>query len=237
MRMDETLDHVVPDNAEQALRHARRHPPTSSTTASSSRSTSTTRTNIVCGFARLNGYAVGIVGNQPAQLAGVLDIDSSTKAGALRAHLRRVQRADPDVLRRPRLPARHLAGVGRDHPPRRQAALRLHRGDGARRSPSSRARPTAAPTTSWPPSTCSPTSTSPGRPPRSRSWAPRARSTSSTAATSRSRRRRTAPPEAHRRLQGALRQPLHGGRARLRRRRDRARTRRGRRSSPRSRRC
>ncbi|MFL5956244.1 MAG: carboxyl transferase domain-containing protein, partial [Solirubrobacterales bacterium] len=32
-------------------------------------------------FARLNGYAVGVVGNQPAQLAGVLDIDSSTKAG------------------------------------------------------------------------------------------------------------------------------------------------------------
>ncbi len=36
--------------------------------------------NIVCGFARLDGYAVGIVGNQPAQMAGVLDIDASTKA-------------------------------------------------------------------------------------------------------------------------------------------------------------
>ncbi len=36
--------------------------------------------NIVCGFARLDGFAVGIVGNQPAQLAGVLDIDSSCKA-------------------------------------------------------------------------------------------------------------------------------------------------------------
>jgi propionyl-CoA carboxylase beta chain len=36
--------------------------------------------NIVCGFARLNGYAVGVVGNQPAQLAGVLDIESSEKA-------------------------------------------------------------------------------------------------------------------------------------------------------------
>jgi propionyl-CoA carboxylase beta chain len=36
--------------------------------------------NIVCGFSRLNGYAVGVVGNQPAQLAGVLDIDSSLKA-------------------------------------------------------------------------------------------------------------------------------------------------------------
>jgi propionyl-CoA carboxylase beta chain len=35
--------------------------------------------NIVCGFARLDGYAVGVVGNQPAQLAGVLDIDASAK--------------------------------------------------------------------------------------------------------------------------------------------------------------
>jgi propionyl-CoA carboxylase beta chain len=36
--------------------------------------------NIICGFSRLNGYPVGIVGNQPAQLAGVLDIDASEKA-------------------------------------------------------------------------------------------------------------------------------------------------------------
>ncbi len=37
--------------------------------------------NIVCGFARLNGHSVGVVGNQPRSLAGVLDIDSSVKAG------------------------------------------------------------------------------------------------------------------------------------------------------------
>jgi len=36
--------------------------------------------NIVCGFARLGGYPVGVVGNQPAVLAGVLDIDASAKA-------------------------------------------------------------------------------------------------------------------------------------------------------------
>ncbi len=35
--------------------------------------------NLVVGFARLNGKAVGIVANQPAYLAGVLDIDASTK--------------------------------------------------------------------------------------------------------------------------------------------------------------
>jgi propionyl-CoA carboxylase beta chain len=37
--------------------------------------------NIVCGFARLGGRSVGIVANQPAFLAGVLDIDASVKAG------------------------------------------------------------------------------------------------------------------------------------------------------------
>jgi propionyl-CoA carboxylase beta chain len=36
--------------------------------------------NIVCGFARLGGNAVGVVGNQPRSLAGVLDIDASNKA-------------------------------------------------------------------------------------------------------------------------------------------------------------
>lgn len=37
--------------------------------------------NIVVGFARLGGYPVGIVANQPMVLAGVLDINSSEKAG------------------------------------------------------------------------------------------------------------------------------------------------------------
>jgi len=36
--------------------------------------------NIVVGFARLNGFPVGIVANQPAVLAGTLDINSSVKA-------------------------------------------------------------------------------------------------------------------------------------------------------------
>jgi propionyl-CoA carboxylase beta chain len=35
--------------------------------------------NILTGFARLDGHPVGIIGNQPAVLAGVLDIDSSDK--------------------------------------------------------------------------------------------------------------------------------------------------------------
>jgi propionyl-CoA carboxylase beta chain len=36
--------------------------------------------NIVIGFARLGGHSVGIIANQPAFLAGVLDIDASVKA-------------------------------------------------------------------------------------------------------------------------------------------------------------
>ncbi len=78
-RMDPELDHVVPDNPNKPYdmrnvvklivddeeffevheHHAK---------------------NIICGFSRLDGNAVGIVGNQPAQLAGVLDIDASAKA-------------------------------------------------------------------------------------------------------------------------------------------------------------
>ena len=36
--------------------------------------------NILCGFAHLGGWSVGVVANQPAVLAGVLDINSSLKA-------------------------------------------------------------------------------------------------------------------------------------------------------------
>ena len=36
--------------------------------------------NVICGFARLAGHPVGIVANNPAALAGTLDMDSSVKA-------------------------------------------------------------------------------------------------------------------------------------------------------------
>jgi acetyl-CoA carboxylase carboxyltransferase component len=36
--------------------------------------------SIICGFARVDGHPVGVVGNQPMVLAGVLDIESSEKA-------------------------------------------------------------------------------------------------------------------------------------------------------------
>jgi propionyl-CoA/long-chain acyl-CoA carboxylase carboxyl transferase subunit len=36
--------------------------------------------NIICGFARIDGQPVGVVGNQPMRFAGCLDIDASEKA-------------------------------------------------------------------------------------------------------------------------------------------------------------
>lgn len=41
--------------------------------------------NIVIGFGRLDGRTVGVVGNQPMELAGCLDIDSSVKVRVLRS--------------------------------------------------------------------------------------------------------------------------------------------------------
>jgi propionyl-CoA carboxylase beta chain len=36
--------------------------------------------NIICGFARIDGQPIGVVGNQPMRFAGCLDIDASEKA-------------------------------------------------------------------------------------------------------------------------------------------------------------
>ncbi len=36
--------------------------------------------NIICGFGRLDGHSIGVVGNQPRMLAGALDIEASIKA-------------------------------------------------------------------------------------------------------------------------------------------------------------
>jgi propionyl-CoA carboxylase beta chain len=36
--------------------------------------------NIITGFARMNGMPVAVIANQPCEMAGVLDINSSVKA-------------------------------------------------------------------------------------------------------------------------------------------------------------
>jgi propionyl-CoA carboxylase beta chain len=79
LRMDERLDSIIPDNPNKPydikevvgmvvdngefLEVHEHYAP-----------------NIVVGFARLGGHSVGVVANQPAVLAGVLDIKSSEKA-------------------------------------------------------------------------------------------------------------------------------------------------------------
>ena len=87
--------------------------------------------NIVCGFARLGGYSVGIVGNQPKALGRRAGHQLVGEGGALRPHVRRVQHPPCHLRRRARLPAGDGTGVGWDHPPRREAALCVLRGDGA----------------------------------------------------------------------------------------------------------
>ena len=64
----------------QVLRHVRGDRPASSTRARGSRSRRCSPGEIITGFARLGGRAVGIVANQPKVKGGVLFVDSSDKA-------------------------------------------------------------------------------------------------------------------------------------------------------------
>ena len=85
--------------------------------------------NIVCAFARLDGHPVGIVGNQPMHLAGVLDIESSEKAARF---VRTCDAFNIPLLTFVDVPGflpGCRPGVRRHHPPRRQAAVRLLRVD------------------------------------------------------------------------------------------------------------
>jgi acetyl-CoA carboxylase carboxyltransferase component len=79
LRMDAELDNLVPDNATQPydMRTLIRHVVDGNDYFEIQEHWAK---NITIGFARLNGHAVGIVGQNPAFLAGVLDIDSSDKA-------------------------------------------------------------------------------------------------------------------------------------------------------------
>ena len=93
--------------------------------------------NIVVGFARITGRTVGIVANQPMVYSGVLDINASDKASRVRALLQRLQHPAADPGRRARLPPGRRPGAQRDHPARREAAVRLlrgHRPEGDRRA-------------------------------------------------------------------------------------------------------
>jgi propionyl-CoA carboxylase beta chain len=79
LRMDEALDRVVPDSANKPydMREVVRHVVDDGEFFEIHEHFAM---NVICGFARLDGHAIGIVGNQPSALAGVLDIDASVKA-------------------------------------------------------------------------------------------------------------------------------------------------------------
>ncbi len=79
LRMDEALDHVVPATPNKAydMRDVVRPIVDDGEFYEVHEHYAT---NIICGFSRVDGFAVGVVGNQPASMAGVLDIDASVKA-------------------------------------------------------------------------------------------------------------------------------------------------------------
>ena len=177
--------------------------------------------NIVCGFARLDGYSVGVVGNQPAQLAGVLDIDSSEKAARF---IRTCDAFNIPILTFCDVPgflpgttqewggiirhgAKLLYAYAEATVPKITIITRKAYG-GAYDVMGSK-HLAADFNFAWP------TRRGRGDGPRGRRQhhlPPRHRRLADA---------RLAPPEADRGLQGALRQPLRGGRARLHRRRDR----------------
>ena len=72
--------------------------------------------NIIIGFARMGGRSVGIVANQPAYLAGVLDIESKP----LHPLLRLLQHSADYIRRRTGFPAGLHPREQRHHPPRSQ---------------------------------------------------------------------------------------------------------------------
>ncbi len=80
LRMDEALDSIVPENPNKAydMKTVIRHIVDDGDFLEVHEHWAQ---NIIVGFARLGGHSVGIVAQQPAVLAGVLDIASSTKAG------------------------------------------------------------------------------------------------------------------------------------------------------------
>ena len=131
--------------------------------------------NICVGFGRIEG-APGRRGRQPADAPRRLPGHRRVgEGGPVRPDLRRLQHPGADLRGRSRLPARYRPGVGRHHPPGRQAHLRLRRGHGPedhgdhaqglrRRLRRDGLQAPRRRTSTWP-----------GRPRRSRSWARRAR--------------------------------------------------------------
>ncbi len=79
LRMEEALDSIIPEDASKPyeIRDVIRYIVDNGTFFEIQEQFAK---NIVIGFARLGGHSIGIIANQPAVLAGVLDIKASEKA-------------------------------------------------------------------------------------------------------------------------------------------------------------
>ena len=119
-----------PRQPQQALRHARRRPPRRRRrrVLRGPRALRAQHHVRLLAPGRLRGRRSSAT--SPIQLAGVLDIDSSEKAARF---VRTCDAFNIPIITFCDVPGflpGHRPGVGRDHPPRRQAAVRLRRGDG-----------------------------------------------------------------------------------------------------------
>ena len=174
--------------------------------------------NIVCGFARLDGYASALSATSPP-LAGVLDIDASAKAARF---VRTCDAFNIPILTFCDVPgflpgtsqewggiirhgAKLLYAYTEATVPKITVITRKAYGGAYDVMDSKHMLPT---------------STSPGRQAEVAVMGPEGAVNIIYRRDSPSRRRPTTAAEARRRLQGALRQPVHRGRARLHRRRD-----------------
>ncbi len=123
--------------------------------------------NIVIGFARVLGRSIGIVANQPNYLAGALDINASNKASRF---IRFCNAFNIPLVTFVDVPG-FLPGVQQEYGGIiRHGAKMLfaYSAPPCRRSPSSCARRTAAPTWRCAARTWAPTASTPGRRPKSR---------------------------------------------------------------------
>ena len=140
-----SLDAFIPEEPEQAVRHGRARPPRRR------------RWVVPRGPRRFRAQHPRRVHparrpldrrrREPADAPGRRPRHRRVGQGrAVRALLRRLQHPAARLRGRAGFPAGDAAGVRRHHPPRREAPLRVRRGDRPEGLASSRARPTAAPT-------------------------------------------------------------------------------------------
>ena len=88
--------------------------------------------NAVIGFGRIQGRTVGIVANQPCVLAGVLDIDASDKVARFVRFCNAFNTPLVTFVDTPGFLPGDRSGIRRNHSTRRQNALRLFGGNGAK---------------------------------------------------------------------------------------------------------